>query len=229
MAIMKPPMTARAAVFTLLVNLLTATIAFGGDKTAPTYQQGTIAKSDPGPHKSYDLKGTDTLYHIKNCGDFQTGQAVDYRVEGFTIYIRREGGKEYKCRVGSIDSAAPATPPPPKYQQGTIMGYDIRRDTRVSGGGGPPGMGGAPVSSSTRNAKVYQLKAGNLLYKMDYCGAFQAGQFQVGQTVDFRVDDERLYVRHDGDKEFNCKLEGVSAIEDPKPNAAPSTDASAPH
>lgn len=218
---MRSPTTTRAALFILLM----ATIAVANDK--PAYQQGTITKSDPSPHKSYDLKGTDALYHIKNCGDFQTGQAVDYRVEEFTLYIRREGGKEYKCTVGSIDSVAKA-PPPRTYQQGMIMGYDIRRDSKVfGGGGGGNGTPGMPVSTATRNAKVYQLKCGNLLYKMDYCGAFQAGQFQVGQAVDFRIDEERLYIRHDGDKEFSCKLEGVSAIEDPKPTAVPSTDPSA--
>jgi len=221
MALMKPPTTARASLFILPVILLIAGIAVGADKT---YRQGTITKSNSGPHKSYDLKGDEALYLIKNCGDFQAGQAVDYRVDDFTIYIRREGGKEYKCTVGSVDTVAKA-PPPPTYQQGTIIGYDIRRDSKVfGGGGGGNGTPGMPVSTSTRNAKVYQLKAGNLLYKMDYCGAFQAGQFQVGQAVDFRVDDERLYIRHDGDKEFNCKLEGVSAIEDPKPNTAPAAD-----
>jgi len=226
------PTTTRAALFiplvTLLVILLAASVASGADKKAPTYQQGTITKIDPGPHKSYDLKGTDSLYQIKDCGDFAatSGQAVDYRVQEFTIYIRREGGKEYKCTVGSIDRVVPL-PPPPTYQPGMIMGYDIRRDSKVfGGGGGGNGTPAMPVSTATRNAKVYQLKAGNLLYKMDYCGAFQAGQFQVGQVVDFRVDNDRLYVRHDGEKEFDCKLEGVSAIEDPKPSVAPATDAS---
>ncbi len=223
MAIMKPT-TARAALFVLLATLLIATIAAA--QNPPGYKQGTITKSE-GPHKPCDLKGAEALYHIKDCGDLQAGQGVDYRVDDFMISIRREGGKDYKCKVGSVDSFAPPAPPKPTYQQGMIMGYDIRRDTKVSGYGGGPTGGPVSVGSTTRNAKVYQLKAGNLLYKMDYCGAFQAGQFQVGQTVDFRVDDDRLYVRHDGDKEFNCKLEGVSAIEDPKPGAAPAADSPA--
>src|SRR5580658_2788919 len=219
-----PIKTCAVRLILLTIVLLATGIAAGQERYTYKYLHGTITKTDSGSHKAYDLKGTDGLYHIKDCGDFQIGQAVDYRVEDFTLYIHREGGKDYKCTVASVDSFAPPAPPPPTYQQGTIIGYDIRRDIRVSGGGGPPGMGGAPVSSSTRNAKVYQLKAGNLLYKMDYCGAFQAGQFDVGQVIDFRVDDERLYVRHEGGKEFNCKLEGVSAIEDPKPSAAPVAD-----
>jgi hypothetical protein len=228
MAIMKPT-TTRTVLFVLLVFLLAATVAaIAAAQTTPSYKQGTITKSDPSAHKSYDLKGAEALYHIKNCGDFQTGQAVDYRVDDFTIYIRREGGKDYKCTVGSIDSvsgSASDTPAPPKYQQGTILGYDVRRDTSVHGGGG----NGIPVGTSTRMAKVYQLKAANVLYKVDYCGAFQAGQFQVGQVVDFRVGDDRLYIRHDGDKEFNCKLEGVSAVEGAKPEAAAPADTSASH
>jgi hypothetical protein len=220
------PTTSRTLLFVLLIFLLTAAIA--GAQTPTSYKHGTISKSDPSAHKSYDLKGDEATYHIKGCGDFQAGQAVDYRVDEFTIYIRREGGKDYRCTVESVDSGVTSgvdTPQPPKYQQGTILGYDVRRDTSVHGGGG----NGIPVGTSTRMAKVYQLKAANLLYKVDYCGAFQAGQFQVGQVVEFRVDSDRLYIRHDGEKEFNCKLEGVSAAEGAKPEGAAPADTSASH
>jgi hypothetical protein len=212
-------------VFVLLIFLLRATIASA--QTSPGYRQGTITKSDPEARKAYFLKGAEALYQIKNCGDFQIGQSLDYRVEDFTVYIRREGGgKDYKCTVGSIDSGGNGvdTPQPPKYRQGTILGYDIRRDTNVFGSSGANGT----VYSGTRKTKVYQLKAANLLYKVDSCGDFAA--FQVGQVVDFRlgpgIDGQRLYVRHDGGKESSCKIEGVSAIEDPKPNAAPAADTS---
>ena len=196
-------------------------------QTSPGYRQGTITKSDPEARKAYFLKGAEALYQIKNCGDFQIGQALDYRVENFTVYIRREGGgKDYKCTVGSIDSGGNGvdTPQPPKYQQGTILGYDIRRDTNVFGSSGANGA----VSTGTRKTKVYQLKTANRLYKVDSCGDFAA--FEVGQVVDFRlgpgIDGQRLYVRHDGGKEFNCKIDGVSTIEDPKANAAPAADTS---
>lgn len=35
-----------------------------------------------------------------------------------------------------------------------------------------------------------------------------------GQVVQFRVDsdDDRLYVRHDGSKEYSCQLEGTRLI-----------------
>jgi hypothetical protein len=57
---------------------------------------------------------------------------------------------------------------------------------------------------------VYELKASDFIYKIDYCGSFQAGQFSPGQVLEFRVneDEGRLYVRHDGDKEYSCQLEG---------------------
>jgi hypothetical protein len=217
--------TTRTALLVPLVFALAATMAAA--QSSPGYRQGRITKSDPDAHKVYFLKGAEAVYQIKNCGEFQIGRAVDYRVDGFTIYIRREGGgKDYKCAVGRIDSdvTSPDIPPPPKYQQGTVLGYDIRRDTNVFGSGGANGT----VYTGTHQVKVYQLKAATLLYKVDSCGDF--GAFQVGQVVDFRlgpgIDGQRLYVRYEGGKEFNCKIAGVSAIEDPRPSAAPAADPS---
>jgi hypothetical protein len=204
---------------TIFFVLLTATIAAGEQ---PAYQQGTITQSSSGSHKYYELKGpAASYYEINRCGDFQTGQAVDYRVEDTKIYIRREGGKDYKCTIEarggtSADNAAAA----PVYQQGTIMGYDIRRDTSIfGGGGGGNGAPASPVQTMTRRAKVYELRGAGLVYKVDYCGAFQAGKFGVGQTVDYRVDGERLYIRRDEGKEYSCKIEGTRSAESAKPDA----------
>jgi hypothetical protein len=205
----------------VLFILLTATIAAAGEQ--PSYQQGTITQNFSGPHKHYELKGpAASFYEINRCGDFQTGQTVDYRVEDTKIYIRREGGKDYKCTIEatggmSTDNAAVAAAP--VYQQGTITGYDIRRDTSVfGGGGGGNGTPASPVQTMTRRAKVYELKGASLVYKVDYCGAFQAGKFGVGQTVDYRVDGERLYIRHEEGKEYSCKIEGTRAAESAKPD-----------
>ena len=100
------------------------------------------------------------------------------------------------------------------YQKGTIEGFDVRRDVHVSGGGG--GGNGTPVSTWTRNAKVYELRGEDLIYRVDYCGAFQAGEFSPGQVVEYRVDGKHVYIRHDNDKEYRCQLEGTRNVEHAK-------------
>ena len=87
---------------------------------------------------------------------------------------------------------------PPRNQNGSVQGWDIRVDTNGSGNG-------------SRRAKVYELRGSDLVYKIDYCGAFQAGKFGIGQAGEYRVEGERLYIRHDGDKEYKCKIEGTKA------------------
>ena len=99
----------------------------------------------------------------------------------------------------------------PTYQKGTITGWDKRTDIKGNGN-----------ETLTRNKKVYELKGTDLIYQVDYCGAFQAGKFMTGQAVDYRVDGERLYIRRDDGKEYKCKIEGTKAIEGAKP-ATPST------
>jgi len=89
---------------------------------------------------------------------------------------------------------------PPTYQNGSVQGWDIRIDTNYSGNG-----------SMSRRAKVYELRGSDLVYRIDFCGAFQAGKFGIGQAVAYRVDGERLYIRHDGNKEYKCKIEGTKA------------------
>jgi hypothetical protein len=119
-------------------------------------------------------------------------------------------------------TAAAADKTPPTYQQGTIMGFDTRMDSKTfggGGGGGPANAPGAPVHTSTRRTKVYELKTATLVYQIEDCGSFQAGKFEAGQTVDFRVDDKRLYIRHDGDKEYKCRIEGTRVVEGAKPDA----------
>jgi hypothetical protein len=99
----------------------------------------------------------------------------------------------------------------PTYQKGTITGWEKGTDIR--------GGVGANNGTTTRNKKVYALQGTDLVYRIDYCGAFQAGKFQTGQAVDFRVDGERLYIRRDDGKEFKCKVEGTKAVESAKPDA----------
>ncbi|MGO9864287.1 MAG: hypothetical protein ACLPLR_11805 [Terriglobales bacterium] len=195
----------------LFVSLI-ATIAAGADKT---YQKGTVTKN-PGNHVAYDLSGPGVHKLIGNCADFQTGQTVDYRVEGNKVYIRQENGKEYKCNVEATYDASPEETPI-TYQKGTIMGFFTRYD---------------PWGNGARRAKAYELKGPDMVYEIDYCGSFQAGEFQTGQAVDYRVDasdkdHKRLYIRRDDGKEYNCKVEGTRLVEGTKPEA-PSTAPAAP-
>jgi hypothetical protein len=75
--------------------------------------------------------------------------------------------------VATASDKAPST-----YQNGSVQGWDIRVDTGDSGNG-----------SMTRcHAKVYELSGSGLVYKIDYCGAFQAGTFGIGQAVEYHVE-----------------------------------------
>ena len=132
---MNPLTIPRSALFILLL----AAIAIAADKAPPTYQKGTItgwstqvyqkayardSASLMGHKKFYDLKGPGLVYQIAGidhpwrggvsaCGPFETGQAVDYRIEDKKIYIRRDNGKEQKCDIASektIEGANSDTP-----------------------------------------------------------------------------------------------------------------------
>jgi len=205
----------RIAIFVLLL----AALASAGDQTA-TYQKGTITKkfaADAGysAQAFYSLQGERSIpYQLKICADFTDGQSVEFRVKGDNVFIRSEGGKDIKCPETVISGFAK----PVTYMKGTIEGYETRRDYHISGGGaGGNGTPGNPVSAWTRKAKVYALHGADLTYKVDYCGAFQAGNFAPGQTVEYRVDGERLYIRHE-DKEYSCQIEGTLKPEDAKPS-----------
>lgn len=201
----------------ILFVLLLATLSTV-NMAQETYQKGTIRKGDPPTGLSCDLINGDRGYQIGNCGDFRGGQLVEYRVRDRKAYIRREGGTESKCPItaelsGTLDPAAP-TVQTPTYQKGTIEGFETRRDTSVfGGGGGGNGTSTFPVNSRTRIAKVYRLHGPDRIYKIDYCGSFQAGQFTPGQEVEYHVATNRLYIRHDNDKEYSCQIEGTEKPE----------------
>src|SRR5215470_17253282 len=94
--------------------LVTWCVATAAADTAAGYQAGTITKDFNNIHKFYELQSSGGSFQINNCGDFQTGQGVEYRVQDDKIYIRREGGKDYKC---SIQSRTAPSPPPLIYQK----------------------------------------------------------------------------------------------------------------
>ena len=213
--------------FTVCLVILVSVGIVAADN--PAYQKGTLTVATASAHKSYNLKAGLKIYQISNCGDFQNGQEVEFIVKDDKIYIAHKSAKDYKCSIESTtESADPNSPPTPNdisavYMKGTILGFSIRRDMHVSGGGG------TPVASSVRKAKTYELQGPDLIYQVDYCGAFQAGQFKPGQVVEFRVStgEGRLYIRHDGDKEYSCQLEGTRKP-DVQPAAAIQSAAASP-
>ncbi|HTW56668.1 MAG TPA: hypothetical protein VMD99_00915 [Terriglobales bacterium] len=112
------------------------------------------------------------------------------------------------CAIGSDKTAH-------TYQKGTIKGWEDRTDIWGAGFVGTDGEG------VPRKVTVFELKGTDLIYLIDYCGAFQAGQFGIGQAVDYRVGDDRLYIRRDNGKEYKCKIEGQRDLEDAKGVAPP--------
>lgn len=215
-----------AKTFTVFLAILFCAGILAADNSA--YQKGTLVVTTASGHKSYNLKAGLKIYQISSCGDFQDGQEVQFVVKDDKVYIAHEGAKDYKCSiVATTESADPNAPPTapgayvPTYLKGTILGFSMRRDIHVSSGAGG-------VASSARKAKVYELQGPDLIYQVDYCGSFQAGQFQPGQAVEFRVDSGggRLYIRHDVDKEYSCQLEGTRKPDAPSTAAAQSTAAS---
>jgi hypothetical protein len=187
-----------------LLICLSTVVATAGD--APTYQKGAVTKRFVAPADStaqvyYDLQTETQTYKIKICAEFEDGKSVDFRVKGGAVFIRSDAGNEIKCPLATVFGN------PVVYKKGTIEGYDTRKDYYASGNG----------TISARKAKVYELHGADMIYKVDYCGMFQAGQFTAGQSVDYRVDGERLYILHDAAKEYSCKIEGTRTPENAKP------------
>ena len=93
---------------------------------------------------------------------------------------------------------------PHTYQKGTIRGWENRTDIWGAG------IVGTDAEGVPRKMTVFELKGTDLVYRIDYCGAFEAGQFGLGQAVDYRVDGGRLYIR---------RVTGVFATRSPdRPN-----------
>lgn len=95
---------------------------------------------------------------------------------------------------------------PHTYQKGTVNGWENRTDMWWGG-------------NNPRSVTVFELKGADMVYMIDYCGAFQAGQFGLGQAVDYRLDGDRLYIRRDNGKEYKCKIEGQKVPDAPRNDA----------
>lgn len=104
---------------------------------------------------------------------------------------------------------------PHTYLKGTITGWQNGTDLWGAGFFGDYGQG------VPREKTVFELKGTDWIYLVDYCGAFQAGQFGIGQSVDYRLDSDRLYIRRENGKEYKCKIDGQKTLPDAKAAAPP--------
>jgi hypothetical protein len=111
--------------------------------------------------------------------------------------------------------AAAADKTPHTYLKGTITGWQNGMDLWGAGFFGTYGEG------VPREKTVFELKGTDRIYLVDYCGAFQAGQFGLGQAVDYRLDADRLYIHRENGKEYKCKIEGQKIPQEAKAVAPP--------
>jgi hypothetical protein len=82
---------------------------------------------------------------------------------------RAEGGKDIRGPIALVAGE------PVSYNKGTIEGLDTCKDDYSNGKG-----------TSYRQAKVDESHGPDMLWEVDHCGAFLAGQLTAGQAVDDR-------------------------------------------
>ncbi|HUY81748.1 MAG TPA: hypothetical protein VMU92_08500 [Acidobacteriaceae bacterium] len=203
----------RRLLLILVVVVMCAGIPAIG-QIVPGYQKGTI---HPEGKHTYKLSGHGLQVWFDGCVDFKTAQAVEYRMTEEKVYLRDGDGNAYACSIARMDISSSAAAPAngtgtndlvrKVYKTGEILGYKVRRELDVSGVG-------HSVLSGTTYTKVYELRGPKLMYWMDSCGSFRTHEFLPGQTVHFRVDIDNnlLYVRHDKDDEYTCRLDGMHLL-----------------
>lgn len=177
------------------------------------YQKGTI---QPEGKHGYKLSGNGVQVWFNGCVDFKSAQAIEYRMTEDKVYLRDGSGKAYACSIARMDltSSTPASGRamndlvPKVYKAGEVLGYKVRRELNVYGGV-------KSVSSGVSHTKVYEVRGQKLMYWMDSCGDFRAHEFLPGEMVHFRVDIDKnkLYVRHDKNEEYSCRLDGMHLLD----------------
>ena len=107
---------------------------------------------------------------------------------------------------------------PNTYQQGTITGWSNQVYQKSYARDAASRMG---------NKKFYDLKSGNRIYQIagidhPWRGAVSAcGPFDVGQLVDFRIEDGKVYFRRDNAKEQKCDISSERMADDKTDNSSP--------
>jgi hypothetical protein len=161
-------------------------------------------------------RSTTILYSIARLLDgFQEDNGVgDFRwdVEGGLMSVTTVARTAFiGLLLATFAFASEKTPH--TYQKGTISGWESRTDIWGAG------FFGTDAQGVPRKVTVFELKGADMIYLIDYCGAFQEGQFGLRQAVDYRLEGDRLYVRRDNGKEFKCKIEGQKTLEPSKNDA----------
>lgn len=94
----------------------------------------------------------------------------------------------------------------PSYQQGKITGWSnqlFERNFTIN------------VSFPKATRKYYELNGSQMVYQVE-CGFLQPAQIQIGQVVDYRVDDQKIYIRQaNGNgkkKEQTCRIASYKVI-----------------
>jgi len=193
-----------------LLGLTTA--AYCADKTANTYQKGSIAIIPSSKNATCKLQTQEGAYQISKCQDLHDGEAVEYRVQEQTVFIRTSDAKELKRRIEATELKSDPNYKPIVWLKGTIQGYSVQKEFSAYHGAQ---SGFSAVFG--KKVKVYELHGAEADYLIDHCGSFQAGTFAPGQEVEYRLDGERLNIRHDGNQEYACQIEGRGLPNAPKP------------
>ena len=110
---------------------------------------------------------------------------------------------------------------PPTYQQGTITGWSTQVYQKSYARDSASLMG---------HKKFYDLKGADRAYQIagidhPWRGGISAcGPFETGQSVDYRIEDKKIYIRRENGKEQKCDIASEKTIERTGPDA-PSTAA----
>jgi hypothetical protein len=85
------------------------------------------------------------------------------------------------------------------------------------------------------NKKFYDLKGVGLVYQIagvdhPWRGAVSAcGPFQIAQTIDYRIEDGKIFIRRENKKEQKCDIASARMLEDTKAGAPSAAPPSTPH
>jgi hypothetical protein len=113
----------------------------------------------------------------------------------------------------SVMTAKDKNQAPPTYLHGTITGWSNQVYQKSYARDAASRMG---------NKKFYDLKGAGLIYQIagvdhPWRGAVSAcGPFTIGQAVDYRVEDNKIYFPRENGKEQKCEVSSERTDDDAK-------------